>query len=262
MRRKQQQQTNHSGLKVIGYVRVSSKQQADDGVSIDRQIEKIKAYCDLKNYPEPVIIKDEGVSGFKSNRDGFKTLTQLCLTHSVDLIIVYDLSRLSRSVKDTLIFMDDVVEKNGVSFVSLLNDIDTTTPCGKAFFTITAVFNQLYRDEISFKTKQAKQHNKHQGFFNGGSIPYGFQVIDQHLTPNPHEQAVIAEMVLYHSRGLSLQKIADYLNIKMIPTKTARGKWYPSTVQSAINSYTPCDDSNNLNLASFSLEADSANYLI
>ena len=128
--------------KVVGYIRVSTNAQVADGESLERQEEQIRAFCARKGIPEAdlQIISDGGLSGFKSSRPGFKSLTQLCLSKQVRMVVVYDLSRLSRSVRDTLAFVEDVMQKHGIEFVSLQNDIDTSTPMGKAFLTFNAMF--------------------------------------------------------------------------------------------------------------------------
>ena len=243
---------NTKQLRVVGYVRVSSQQQADDGTSIERQIEKIQAYCNLKGHENLTILSDEGISGFKTTaRKGYMTLIEMCSSHLVDLVIVYDLSRLSRSVKDTLTFIEDVIEKNHISFVSLMNDVDTTTPTGKAFLGITAIFNQLYRDEIAYKTKEALRLKQEKQEKIGGTIPYGYEIepntrgvsldfdftnchvepyqdnfdVKMKLIPNTKEQSVIREMMQLKASGASLREIAKHLTEQGIPTKTGGASW-------------------------------------
>ena len=156
--------------RVIAYTRVSTLGQVQDGESLERQGARIRAYCEAKGLPEPELITDEGLSGFKSSREGYQKLVSLCKAREVSTVIVYDLSRLSRSVRDTLEFIEDVINKNGIEFVSLLNDIDTSTPTGKAFLGITAIFNQLYRDEIAYKTKEALRHKTSRKEKTGGTL--------------------------------------------------------------------------------------------
>ena len=171
--------------KVIGYVRVSTQEQVRDGVSLEMQEERIRAYCTLTGLDNLEIISDRGVSGFKASRPGFQKLITRCFKDA-KMVIVYDLSRLSRSVRDTLAFVEDVLGKHGVEFVSLQNDIDTTSPMGKVFLTISATFNQFYRDEISHKTKAAMSHKRSRKEKTGGVIPFGYALVDQkRLMPLP-----------------------------------------------------------------------------
>lgn len=221
--------------RVVGYVRVSSQAQVDDGTSLSRQREQIEAYCKLKGYQDIEFLEDDGISGFKTTaRKGYTKLIELCKKHKVDVVIVYDLSRLSRSVRETLAFIEDVIEKNHISFVSLNNDIDTTTPQGKAFLTLTATFNQLYRDEIAYKTKEALRHKAKRAEKTGGTIPYGYSVLDGKLYPVAREQEAIKLMQGLKDEGYSLRAIAATLEDKGYQTKTGKGKWSAKVVSDVL----------------------------
>lgn len=220
---------------VIGYVRVSTLDQVKDGTSLERQEEQIKAYGLLKGIPNIEFIYDRGVSGYKSSRPGFQKLISRC-SQDVRMVIVYDLSRLSRSVRDTLSFVEGVLGTNGIEFVSLQNDIDTTTPMGRMFLTISAAFNQLYRDEISFKTKAAMSHKRNQNEKTGGVIPFGYSLVDaKRLIPHSHEMETVKHIHTLRASGLSLRDIVSDLQTKGIKTKTGREKWNPKVVKQILD---------------------------
>lgn len=222
--------------RVIAYTRVSTLGQVEDGESLERQASRIRAYCEAKGLPEPEMITDEGLSGFKSNRDGFQQLVSLCNSRQVKTVIVYDLSRLSRSVRDTLEFIEDTINKNGIEFVSLLNDIDTSTPTGKAFMGITAIFNQLYRDEISYKTKEALKHKSAKKEKTGGVIPFGYELADGvRLIPLPGEIETVKLIHTLRGQGCTLREIVALLNQKGILTKTGKSTWNPKVVRGILN---------------------------
>jgi site-specific DNA recombinase len=132
--------------KTIGYVRCSHLEQTVDRESLRRQEEQIRAFCTRAGIAEFELIVDEGYSGYKDSRPGFKRLLKLCKANEVERVLVYDLSRLSRSVRTTLAVIEDIFHGGGIEFVALQNQIDTSTPMGKAFLTFIALFNQLYRD--------------------------------------------------------------------------------------------------------------------
>lgn len=222
--------------RVVGYLRVSSAGQVQDGESLERQEAQIRAYCDLKGLPEPEILSDEGVSGFKKSRPGFQQLVNLCKKKQVQTVVVYDLSRLSRSVRDTLEFIEDVIQKNGIEFVSLQNDINTQTATGKAFLAISAVFNQLYRDEIAFKTKEALKHKSEKGEKTGGTIPFGCSLVDGfRLQPHHGEVETIRYIHQLRKQGLSLRQIVSVLHQEGIKTKTGKTKWAPEVVRAILS---------------------------
>jgi site-specific DNA recombinase len=224
-------QKAETARRVVAYTRVSSVEQVQDGESLERQASRIRAYCEAKELPEPEIISDEGISGFKSNREGFQKLLALCESREVGTVIVYDLSRLSRSVRDTLSFIEDTIQKNDIEFVSLTGDIDTTTPTGKAFLGITAIFNQLYRDEISFKTKEALSHKRAKREKTGGTVPFGFELVDGvRLAPKADEFETLRYMHQLREEGLSLRAIVAQLQKEGIQTKTGKSKWRLNTV--------------------------------
>lgn len=221
--------------RVVGYIRVSSAEQVRDGESLERQREQIESYCRLKGLGAVEIISDEGVSGFKDNRPGFQKLIQLCTQKQVRVVIVYDLSRLSRSVRSTLAFVEDVIQKHGIEFVSIQQDIDTTSPMGKAFLSLIATFNQLYRDEISFKTKAALKHKKSKSEKTGGVIPFGYQLVEGgRLAALPSEASTVAFMHQLRKKGMSLREIVAELHAKGIPTKTGKAKWNPKMVKAVL----------------------------
>lgn len=215
---------------VVGYIRCSSDAQVRDGETMERQRELIVNYATAKELGRVEIIADEGISGFKSNRPGFQRLFEMCRSGTVKTVIVYDLSRLSRSVRDTLAFVDDVVHKRGVALVSLQQDLDTSTPHGRAFLSFIAVFNQLYRDEIAFKTKVALHHKKSKGERYSGSLPYGFDDLDGRLVPSDCDRQLIVRIRAMRNEGLSLRQIAKRLATEGFKTKKGRTCWSPQVI--------------------------------
>ena len=223
--------------KVIGYIRVSSQQQVEDKESLERQAEKIRAYCALKGITGLEIISDEGISGYKtSTRKGYQTLLKLCKAGQVKTLIVYDLSRLSRSLKETLTFFDDVIKKQKIEFVSLCNDIDTTTSTGILFFQLLGVFNEFYRNDIATKTKNALGHKKNKQEKTGGTLPYGYVLgLKGKLFELPEEQEVIKLIFDFKQAGLSYRAIARELEERGIKTKTGGSKWYGNTIKDILS---------------------------
>lgn len=216
----------NKSTKAIGYIRVSTQGQVIDGESLERQEEKIRAYAQYKGISELEIIADRGISGSKTNRAGFQAVIDACNRKHVGTVIVYDLSRLARSLKDTMIFIEDTIQKNGIEFVSLSNDIDTSSPMGKAFLQMNALFNELYRNEVSQKLKKAWAFKREKKEKTGGTIPFGYQIVDgKRLTPHQGEQAIIAEMHMMRKQGHSLRAIVASLLERGIPTKTGNMKW-------------------------------------
>lgn len=214
-------------MKAIGYVRVSTTGQAEDGISLDAQRAKIAAWADLNGYELAGIFEDAGISGTKADRPGLAAA--LAAVGKGDALIVYSLSRLARSTKHT-IEISERLTKAGADLVSISEKIDTTSAAGKMVFRLLAVMAEFERDLVSERTTNALQHKKSQGG-RVGSIPYGrrLDADGKSLVDDPAEQEVIRLVKLLRDGGMSYPKIAIELTTKgMIP----RGKaWHPQTVK-------------------------------
>lgn len=216
--------------KAIGYIRVSTQGQADEGVSMEAQKAKIEAWCLLNDYELVSIYEDAGISGTKSDRDGLQQALQGIDKGSA--LVVYSMSRLTRSTKHMLQISDDL-EKAGADLVSLTESIDTTNAAGKMVFRMLAVLNEFERDQVSERTKAALEHKKASGE-KYGTVPFGFKEVDSRLEEVKEETAIVAEILAARERGLTLRAIADDLNQRGIKGKQG-GKWYASTVRYLIN---------------------------
>src|SRR5207302_3676022 len=127
-------------MNVVGYVRVSTEEQSRDGISLEMQTERIRAYCESQGWALVAIHKDAGVSGTSLQRPGLQEL--LAHLHGVGAVLVWKVDRLSRRQKHVLSILEDVLEPAGVGFKSVTEPFDTTTPMGKAFLGMLAVFAQ------------------------------------------------------------------------------------------------------------------------
>ena len=126
--------------------------------------------------------------------------------------MVYSLSRLARSTRDTL-QIADLLERRGADLVSLSEKIDTTSAAGRMIFRLLAVLAEFERDVISERTSMAMQHMRACGRYTGGSAPFGFNLTATgDLQVIPEEQAVIDRVRDLHTGGVtSLRKIASIL---------------------------------------------------
>lgn len=218
--------------KAIGYVRVSTSEQATEGISLDNQKAKIKAYCDLNDIELIEIIEDAGFSGKNLKRDGIKELLSQVKSKSIDAVIVYKLDRLSRKVIDTLTLIE-TFEKNGLTFHSLNEKIDTGTAIGRFFLNITASLAQMERDLVSERTKDALQMKIANGE-RAGQIPYGSRLADDGSTLIMHkeEQEAIFLAKRLKGQGYSYRAICEVLEGKGYK---ANGKgWHPQTVKNIL----------------------------
>ena len=206
--------------KAIAYVRVSTTLQASEGISLDNQIIKVKAYCELNDLELVSIVKDEGISAknLKGRPNAIAMLNEA--VKNKYCIIVYKLDRMFRNTVDALTTISQM-DKKGVVFHSINEKLDTSSAMGKFFITMLAALAELERNVVSERTKDALQNKKSQGF-RVGNIPFGWSLgeLDQKLIKNKDEQVILKKMKSLKSKGLSFQKIADSLNLKGLSTRT------------------------------------------
>src|SRR5688572_19829638 len=145
----------------VGYVRVSTSDQAVDGVSLDAQREKVVRYCELHGLELLETFADEGISGKRAdNRPGLRSALELvCKQRGV--LVVYSLSRLARSTRDC-IHLAERLEKCGADVASITEKLDTTSSMGRFFFTLMAALGQLERDQVAERTVAAMAHLRRQ----------------------------------------------------------------------------------------------------
>ncbi len=210
-------------MKAIGYIRVSTQGQVDDGVSMEAQQAKIEAWCLANDYELVEVFRDDGISGKSMNkREG--------LQNAIDSIgkdialVTYSMSRISRSIRDML-DIGDHLQKKGANLVSLTEKIDTTSAAGKMIFNMLAVMNQFERDQISERTKSALQYKKAQNQ-RIGTIPYGYALAGDgiQLIENPEEQEILQNIIQLRKEGYTLREIAEQLNNDGVLTRK-RGEW-------------------------------------
>ena len=220
-----------NGLRAVGYTRVSTDKQADKGVSLDAQLEKIRAMAVVQGAEVLDVIQDAGESAKSLQRPGMARLLAMVDAGEVQVVIIAKLDRLTRSVKD----LADLLErftKHGVALVSVAESLDTGSAAGRLVLNIMTAVSQWEREAIGERTATALRHKRaHQRVYN--HTPYGFTREGDILVPLPAEQAVIDRVKLLRANGWSLSRIADTLNTDGVPTKKGN-KWFPQTVKDVL----------------------------
>ncbi|MBF0459549.1 MAG: recombinase family protein [Nitrospirae bacterium] len=219
-------------MKAIGYVRVSTLEQANEGISLENQTQKIRQYCQLNDLELTGIITDAGVSGKTTNRPGLIEVLHLVKTKKVQAVVVYKLDRLSRKVLDTLT-MIEMFDKATVAFHSITEKIDTASAMGRFFLNITASLAQMERDLISERTADALQM-KVKNHERAGQIPYGWTLAEDGntLTPNALEQEAIVKIRELRAKGYTLQAVCNELTKEGY--KPLGKVWYPQTIKNIL----------------------------
>ncbi|MBU6482598.1 MAG: recombinase family protein [Nitrospirae bacterium] len=221
-------------MKAIGYARVSTDGQVVEGVSLEAQQARIRAWCEVNGFELVSLHVDAGFSGCRSdNRPGLQEALLVACKNKAALV-VYSLSRLARSTKDA-IAISERLAKSGADLVSLSERIDTTSAAGKMIFRMLAVLAEFERDQIAERTKGALSHMRTQGKRISGRIPYGYDLSpDGHtLVPSLAEQEGLRFMLAHSAAGNGRRKIAAALTAKNFSTKTG-APWSPQAVGSIL----------------------------
>ncbi|HEQ0291641.1 recombinase family protein [Streptococcus anginosus] len=203
--------------KVAIYVRVSTTNQVEEGYSIDEQKDKLSSYCHIKDWSIYNIYTDGGFSGSNTERPALEQLIKDAKKKLFDTVLVYKLDRLSRSQKDTLYLIEEIFIKNGIEFLSLQENFDTSTPFGKAMIGLLAVFAQLEREQIKERMQLGKLGRAKSGkSMMWARTSYGYDYHKETGTVTINELEAIAVRDIFNSylAGMSITKLRDKLNDK------------------------------------------------
>ncbi|MGA7075619.1 MAG: recombinase family protein [Halobacteriota archaeon] len=215
-------------MKAIGYARVSTEDQAKEGVSLEAQQARIEAYCIAKGWQLAGIEVDAGISAKDTNRPGLQAVLQEVRDKRVAAIVVYKLDRLTRSIGDLLQLMT-LLNKENVALVSMEESLDATTATGRLMMNLLALLSQWERELIGERTKSAMKYLKEQQRVYSRPV-YGYDAEEGQLYPNEEEQAVIQEVLARREQGSSYWQIAAQLNAAGTPAKRG-GQWTATTVR-------------------------------
>jgi DNA invertase Pin-like site-specific DNA recombinase len=206
-------------MKTVGYVRVSTDKQADRGVSLDAQTEKIRAMAVVHNAELVDVIVDGGESAKSLQRPGMERLLALVDGKKVQAVIVAKLDRLTRSVKDLCELLERF-ERRGVALISVAESLDTSSAAGRLVLNIMTAVSQWEREAIGERTRDAMHHKRNNGE-RVGNIRFGYRLSSdgKHLEPEPGEQATLAQIHHLRKDGHSMRRIATALNKRTLRTR-------------------------------------------
>jgi site-specific DNA recombinase len=221
----------------VAYIRCSTLEQTQHGVTLEAQEERLRAYCLSAGLDLVAVIREGGVSGsvpLAERPQGAELLSTL--RQGAMHVVALKLDRLFRDAEDAL-RQTRAWDKAGVALhlVDLGGQsINTASAMGRMMLTMMAAFAELERNLIAERTTQALQHKRnHRQVFN--HTPYGYTRNGSALVASAEEQAIISRIHLLRSNGATLSAIADALNSDAVPSKRG-GTWYARTVLNVLNS--------------------------
>lgn len=232
-------------MRVVGYTRVSTREQARDGLSLFVQREKLELYCKLHGHELVDVIEDPGESAKSLDRPGLDRVQAMLRGRQVDGLLIAKLDRLTRRLRDWSDLVDEhFSEKKGARLMSIQDHINTDTASGRMMLNLLMTVAQWEIEVISERTTEELTY-KRQNNERCGSVRYGFDLdvngprhpesgLPTRLVRNECEQDVIATMIEGRQAGLSYRAIARNLEAAGIPTKKGGTTWHPETVKSIL----------------------------
>ena len=182
------------------------------------------SYAKSKDYTEFEYYIDGGYSGKDLNRPAIKKLIEDCKNHKIDAVFVFKLDRISRSQRDTLYLIEEVFNKYDVSFISMRENFDTSSPFGKAMIGVLSVFAQLERETILERTRIGLKKRAESGLWRGGGkipFPYRYDRNTGTLVPIPEQVELLHKMISLYISGKSFNAIGKIVGMdeSMVETR-------------------------------------------
>lgn len=209
-----------------GYVRVSSEEQAQHGISVDAQRAILEGWAAMTQAGPIEIYEDAGFSGKNTQRPALQRLLADVRAGGISAVVVWKLDRLSRSLRDTLSIIEDVLQPLGVTLVSTTESIDTATPAGRMMLNMLASFAQLEREQDSDRVLMAHKHLAEDCRYLGGHIPLGYQVdASRHYQLDPVTAPMVRQVFAMYLAQEGYSAILEFLNRETGPFFQRKTLW-------------------------------------
>ncbi|MFN2746931.1 recombinase family protein [Bacillus sp. z60-18] len=219
-------------MRVAMYIRVSTEEQAKHGYSLDAQKEKLEAFCKSQGWGNYKIYIDDGYSAKDLNRPKFNLMKDDIESGKIDILLVYRLDRLTRSVIDLYEILK-MLDENDCKFKSATEVYDTTNAMGRLFITLIAAIAQWERENLAERVRMGIEKKIKSGKWKGGMAAYGYVYEDDELIINP-EEAKIVKLIFRMARTLGFYTLAKKLTEAGHPTKNG-GEWHVDSVRGIVN---------------------------
>ncbi len=189
------------------YVRVSTEEQAKEGLSVEAQIDKCEAYCKARGWDVFKVYRDAGFSAGSLNRPALELLMRDAQESKFNIILVYKIDRFSRKLKDLIMVLEDLKDKK-INFTSVTEQIDTTSAMGEAFFQIIGVFAQLERGMVKERVELAFDRKINLGE-SLSRAPFGYFYENKKLVPHPEDSLKLKEIFEMWAAGINYKTICE-----------------------------------------------------
>lgn len=234
--------------KAIGYTRVSSQEQVNEGVSLEAQADKIRTYCQLHDYELIGIQSDEGISGKSIKaRPGIRAVLEQAEKKAINAVIVFKIDRLARNTIEAL-EISQLLEKKKVSLHSINEKLDTKSPIGEFFFTLLASLAQMERKQIGERTRNSLRFLRGKSQKYNAYPLYGYRHEGKQLVLVDEEQKVIETVINLTKAGKRVAVICRTLSEKGYRPRCGKNSWHFSVVKKIIADTTARQEINAANM--------------
>jgi len=199
-----------TSTKAVGYIRVSTQDQVQEGLSLDVQEVRIRAYCEARGWDLLRIYRDEGVSAKSLDRPGIQSLIRDLARDGVNVVVVLKLDRLTRSVRDLGTLIEDLFRRHGVELASVEESLDSSNANGRMVLNLLGSVSQWEREIIGERTKATLDYKAERGEWRG-RVPFGFRINeDGKLVEDEDAQRTIQAIKRSRRRsGTSFRELAQ-----------------------------------------------------
>ena len=179
-------------MKIAIYTRVSTDTQADKEFnSCEAQEQKIRSFVSSQeNMAIYKVYSDQGYTGANTDRPALMEMLNDIQNSKIDLVLAYKIDRLTRAPKDFYQLIE-IFEQHKVTFISVTERFDTSTPSGRLLRNIMLTFAQFERELISERTRDKMLERAKKGFWNSGHTPFGYKRENKRLIIEPKEADIV-----------------------------------------------------------------------
>ena len=230
-------------MKLVGYARVSTDEQASTGVSPEAQKERLACQCKILGHDLIRVEYDPGISGREIHRPGLQRAIKALESGEAEGLIVTKLDRLTRSLLHFCLLVESHFKKPApYRLLSCAGAVDLDTPSGRMMAYLLVLFAQFEVETTIERTQTSMTHKRSKGQ-RLGTIPFGFSLDPNSsdsegkpcdLIPNLAEMETLDLILKMKGRGISNREIAETLNAKEIPSRSPRkngpSRWHHSTI--------------------------------
>jgi DNA invertase Pin-like site-specific DNA recombinase len=229
-------------VRVVGYVRVSTSTQAEDGYGLAIQKAAVREWCKTNGHRLVAILCDEGISGAKEleDRPGLADALGMLRDKQAQGIVVPRLDRLARDLIVQETVLAEIRRMGGIAFstspaeASYLTD-DPDDPSRKMIRQVLGAVAEYERSMVVLRLRNGRRRKAQMGGYASGAPAFGYEARDKALVESDEEQETLKRIIELRDSGASLRGICSTLESEGRKSKRAGSSWQPMTVKRALD---------------------------